>query len=74
MKSAPKLLRFQVSAGPETKPAIVAVCSHTPVGQHSDRLVPRTKGQINNRAQALGRDYFGVKWAVSVKLIDEVEI
>jgi hypothetical protein len=50
------------------------VCLHALAGRHSDRLVPRTNGQINNRAQALGHNYFDAKRAVSVKLIGELKV
>ena len=74
MKFGPKLLRLQVTTGPKTRPAIIMVCSHALAGRHSDRLVPRTNGQINNRAQALGHNYFYAKRAVSVKLIGELKV
>ena len=45
-----------------------------PAGQHSSRLIPRTKGQFNNWTQTLGHDYFVAKRAVSVKLINELKV
>ncbi len=66
----PKLRRFRISAGPETRSAIIAVSSHAPIGRASSRLVPRTEAQIRSRAEALARDYFGVKWAIKVEPID----
>jgi len=68
----PKLRRFKISAGPETRSAIIAVSSHAPIGRASTRLVPRTEAQIRSRAEALARDYFGVKWAIQVEPIEEV--
>jgi hypothetical protein len=67
----PKLRRFKISAGPETRSAIIAVSSHAPIGRASTRLVPRNEAQIRSRAEALARDYFGVKWAIQVEPIEE---
>jgi hypothetical protein len=67
----PTLRRFRISAGPETRSAIIAVSSHAPIGRGSTRLVPRTEAQIRSRAEALARDYFGVKWAIKVEPIEE---
>ena len=67
----PKLLRFNISAG--TRTAIIAVSSHAPIGRASTRLVPRTQAQICSRADALARDYFGVKWAIKVTPVDDSE-
>jgi hypothetical protein len=69
----PKLLRFNISAGPGTRTAIIAVSSHAPIGRASTRLVPRTQAQIRSRADALARDYFGVKWAIKVTPVDDSE-
>ena len=69
--AAPTLRRFKISAGPETRSAVIAVSSHAPIGRASTRLVPRTEAQIRSRAEALARDYFGVKWAIKVEPIDE---
>ena len=69
----PTLRRFKISADPETRSAVIAVSSHAPIGRDSTRLVPRTEAQIRSRAEALARDYFGVKWAIKVEPIDEEE-
>jgi hypothetical protein len=70
----PKLRRFKISIGPETRSAVIAVSSHAPIGRDSTRLVPRTEAQIRSRAEALARDYFGVKWAIKVIPIDEGDV
>jgi hypothetical protein len=67
----PTLRRFKISAGPETRSAIIAVSSHAPIGRASTRLVPRTEAQIRSRAEALARDYYGVKWAIRVEPIED---
>ena len=69
--SEPTLRRFKISAGPETRSAIIAVSSHAPIGRASSRLVPRTEAQIRSRAEALARDYYGVKWAIRVEPIED---
>ena len=66
----PTLRRFKISAGPETRSAIIAGSSHAPIGRASTRLVPRTEAQIRSRAEALARDYYGVKWAIKVEPLD----
>lgn len=75
MKRPVRLLRFRVQSGRHTRPAVVAVCSHaTGRARHgplAERLVPRSDGEIRARAQALGREYFGTSWSVSVTLLDE---
>ena len=67
----PKLRRFRISAGPDIRSAEIAVSSHAPIGRDSTRLVPRTEAQIRSRADALARDYFGVKWAIKVTPIED---
>lgn len=71
---APKLRRFEISSGKESRKAIIAVSTHAPVGRASTRAVPRTEAQIRTRAEALAREYFGVKWPIKVTPIDEVDV
>ena len=73
MNQVPKLLCVNISAGPGTRTAIIALSSHAPMGRTSTRLVPRTQAQIRSRADALVRYYFGVKWTIKVAPIDDGE-